>query len=105
MTTDFIVTLADGSEHARCIKYAQDLEDPRTVEKLEIERLFWAQSHIDWKIITEKEVDETVAENIEWFHPKKNASSLKPITEQEIEVVRMEIEVEVFAGFRPLNEI
>lgn len=105
MTTDFVITLKDGSEHARCVKYAQDLEDPRTVDKLEIERLFWEQAHIDWKIITEKEVDVTFAKNIEWLHPKKELSSLNPISQQEIETVRKTIEAEIFAGFRPLNEI
>lgn len=105
MTTDFVITLKDGSEHARCIKYAQDLEDPRTVDKLEIERLFWEQNHIDWKIITEKEVDVTFAKNIEWLHPKKEFSSLNPISQQEMDLVRKTIESEIFAGFRPLNEI
>lgn len=105
MTTDFLVRLKDGSEHARCVKYAKHLEDPATVAKLEIERMFWEQAGIDWKIITEKEVDKTIVKNIEWLHPKRDVGMLNPLTETDIDTVRTTLELEVFAGFRPLNEI
>ena len=40
LTTDFVITVVDGEQSrdiARTIKYAKDLEDIRTIEKLEIE--------------------------------------------------------------------
>ena len=105
MTTDFLVTLRDGSEHARSVKYVQELEDPRTVTKQEIERVFWEQSRIDWKIITENDVNITAVKNVEWLHPKRAIGKLHPMTEREVNTVRRNIEPEIFAGFRPLNEI
>lgn len=44
MTTDFLITIKDKDRNidiARTCKYAKDLDDYRTIEKLEIERRYW----------------------------------------------------------------
>lgn len=72
MTTDFLVTVKseEGIKYvALAVKPSLDLEDKRTVEKLEIERLFWETKNIEWGIITEKEYDDNFTYNMDWFHP------------------------------------
>jgi len=79
MTTDFVVTVRQsvGSiEQARTVKYAQDLQSKRNLEKLEIERCYWQRRNIDWGIVTEREVSKTLAENIKWLHPYLDLNDL-----------------------------
>lgn len=58
MTTDFLLTVrqpnGDFKSVARTIKYQQDLNSLRTLEKLEIERRFWMSQGVDWAIVTEE---------------------------------------------------
>ncbi len=66
MTTDFAITcLRDGKQEevSRTLKYSQDLESKRTIEKLEIERRYWQSRQIDWGIVTEKEMSSALTQN------------------------------------------
>ena len=67
LTCDFMVTTNDGLK-ARTLKTASELDNPRTLEKLEIERRYWALQKVDWKIITEHEITHQKAKNIEWLY-------------------------------------
>jgi TnsA endonuclease N terminal/TnsA endonuclease C terminal len=72
MTTDFLITVEKPiglREIARTIKYAQDLNEKRVLEKFEIERVYWGNRNISWSIVTEKDIDITTVENIKWLHP------------------------------------
>lgn len=65
--TDFVLTVNKGFGNetlARTIKYMDKLLDKRTIEKFEIERIYWEQKGVDWGIVTEKDIDRTVAFNI-----------------------------------------
>lgn len=67
-TTDLIIDLErDGKivTIARTIKPAEDLGKPRTIEKLEIERRFWAAQGVDWAIVTERELPTVLCRNLE----------------------------------------
>lgn len=71
MTTDFLITIRRNnkvSDIARTLKYACDLDNYRTIEKFEIERKFWASQGIDWGIVTEKEINAVMADNIKELH-------------------------------------
>jgi hypothetical protein len=71
MTTDFVLTITKGLnsfDRARTIKYAQDLQSQRTLEKLEIERRYWARRNIDWAIVTEREISRVFAQNVRLLH-------------------------------------
>ncbi len=71
MTTDFVFTISEGLntyDQARTLKYAKDLESQRTLEKLEIERRYWARRNIDWAIVTEHEISRVLARNIQMLH-------------------------------------
>lgn len=67
MTTDFVITTENG-DVARSVKLSSELEKPRVQEKLEIERLYWKKRGIDWRIVTEKEIDYQKARNLEWIY-------------------------------------
>jgi hypothetical protein len=70
ITTNFLLTVKepDGSERyvARTVKNTSELKRKITWEKLEIERRYWSQKEIDWKIITEKQLPRQLTKNIEW---------------------------------------
>jgi len=74
MTSDFLVdsTLKDRPQFALQIKYAKDLEDRRTVEKLELERRYWHSKGIPWFVVTENDICRDAVKNIEWFSPILN---------------------------------
>ena len=65
-TTDLLIHKGD-SWIARSVKPSRDLEDQRTLEKLEIEREYFARRGIDWKIITEKQLSRDLVQNLNWL--------------------------------------
>jgi hypothetical protein len=71
MTTDFLVDTHSASQPKFAIqaKYAKDLQEPRVVEKLELERRYWQQKSIPWYIVTEQEISKTVFDNIKHLYP------------------------------------
>lgn len=71
LTTDFLITIVEnGIEKniARTLKYSKDLEKKRVIEKFEIERTYWSEKGIDWKIVTEKDISDILVKNIIWVH-------------------------------------
>jgi len=59
-TTDFFITIITNGKTeqiARTVKYAKDLSNERTMEKFEIERLYWVNRGVDWKIVTEHDIN------------------------------------------------
>lgn len=87
MTTDFLVTIKQSGkfvEQARTIKYSNDLSSKRTLEKLEIERVYWLEENIDWGIVTEKDIDPVIADNVSWLYEYKNLSALNPLTHKDV---------------------
>jgi hypothetical protein len=72
LTTDFVVTLVEGMreyEIAFAVKPSADLGSARTLEKLELERLFWTARKIPWRILTEREVPRALVKNLRWVQP------------------------------------
>lgn len=80
LTTDFIVDLKPGGQHSRkaiSAKYAEELDDPRVLEKLELERRYWLEKGIPYCIITEREIPKTLIENVKWVRPFLTKFELK----------------------------
>lgn len=75
MTTDFVINV-DSKEFVRTLKYAGDLEDARTIEKLEIEREYWQRRNIDWGIVTDKEIPKILCENVKWVRKEYHNSDV-----------------------------
>ena len=72
LTTDFLITLSiDGKrvEQARTVKYAADLQSPRVLQKLEIERCYWEARQINWGIVTEHDIPTVLSDNVEHLYP------------------------------------
>jgi hypothetical protein len=87
MTTDFFITLPrsiEVIEQARTLKTAKDLQSERTLEKLEIERRYWQNRDIDWGIVTEQEIPQALAKNVDWLHAFFRIEDLSPLSETEI---------------------
>jgi len=77
VTTDFVIDVGTGytkAIKARSTKYSDDLNDIRTIEKLEIERTYWHEQGVDWGIVTECEIPLGLASNVEWVHSAQDSS-------------------------------
>ncbi|RUM53573.1 MAG: heteromeric transposase endonuclease subunit TnsA [Marinomonas sp.] len=68
VTTDLVVELNNKPSIAVAVKYASDLDNLRTVEKLQIEKLYWEEHGYEWKLFTDQEIPAIVKENLEWLH-------------------------------------
>lgn len=67
LTCDFMITTQNGFK-ARTIKCTSELQNARTLEKLEIERRYWQELGVDWRLVTEHEIPLQKVKNIEWLH-------------------------------------
>ena len=72
LTTDFLITVVDqnGCDRtlARTLKYASEIESKKgkgILEKFEIERRYWRELGVDWGIVTDYQIPETLVSNIE----------------------------------------
>jgi hypothetical protein len=72
MTCDFMLTTSLGCK-ARTIKQVSELSNKRVIEKLEIERRYWNRLGIDWKLVTDRDIDVPKAQAIEWVRQDNEA--------------------------------
>lgn len=87
MTTDLLIDLKiDGqiSTQAISIKYRQDLEDARVIEKQEIEKRYWETEQIEFFIFTENEVPRTLIQNIKWLIPHIHSFDLQKAVQRQV---------------------
>lgn len=68
MTTDLLLTVRESNGNhkqvAWSVKYKKDLEDLRTIEKLEIEKEFWNSQGVEWSIVTEEQFTVDLINNL-----------------------------------------
>ena len=66
MTTDLLITYADGSYEALSIKNDRSAfeEDPRVAEKLKIEKTYWLLKGVTYRIVFTEDVNVEEARNI-----------------------------------------
>ena len=62
LTTDFLISRGDRLE-ARTIKSAGELQNKRICEKFSIEYAYWKSKGIDWKIVTDRNINKDKALN------------------------------------------
>ena len=108
VTTDFVLTLRDGArevELAFAIKPSAELASPRTLEKLEIERVYWTARKITWRILTEQELPRALVKNMKWIQSHLDLAVSGGYTAEQITRIRMAMEPEVMQGRRSLVEI
>jgi hypothetical protein len=66
MSSDFVIdsTEKDNPRFAIQVKQTEAFSNPRTIEKLEVERSYWREKKIPFFLVTEKQIPPTVFENI-----------------------------------------
>ncbi len=70
MSTDFVVDVVREGRivtEARAVKPALELEKPRTLEKLQIERVYWSHQGANWRLVTERDFLPVLVRNLEWI--------------------------------------
>jgi hypothetical protein len=108
MTTDFILTIKRGHkliDMARCVKYGKDLANQRVLEKLEIERMYHQVKKTNWGIVTENEVNATLAGNVEWIHPYREIESLHPLSADIVRRIKTVLIRKVSEEQKPLRDV
>ncbi|MGG0815441.1 TnsA endonuclease N-terminal domain-containing protein [Paenibacillus alvei] len=74
MTTDMLLTVRSSGElrfKAHSIKPVDKL-NRRVLEKLQIEQIFMKDQGIEWRLITENQINYDLVKNVEWLHSFKN---------------------------------
>ena len=108
MTTDFLITVPrtiEVIEQARTVKTAKDLQSERTLEKLEIERRYWQGRNINWGIVSEQEIPEALAKNVEWLHPFFQVENLSSLANRELARITTVLTLEISKDDTPLADI
>lgn len=104
MTTDFVLTI-DGpigkTYRARTIKPSVELAKPRTLQKFEIERRYWAERGIDWGIVTEREYCPVVADNLWRLYPHQKCE----LSPRVIQRIRDTLQPDILALRAPLTAL
>lgn len=70
MTTTFLITAkSHAGEYtaARHVKYAKDLSNARTIQKLKIEHAYWESRGVELKVVTEESFNRRTARNISFL--------------------------------------
>jgi hypothetical protein len=108
MTTDFLLTIKCGMKivhHARTLKYANEINNSRVMEKFEIERRYWEARNINWGYITENDIPFQLVENARFLHPYFSFTSLYPLTKKQVRRVIYELTERIHVDPRPLCEV
>jgi hypothetical protein len=108
MTTDFVVIVGSRTRevrYARTVKYIEKLSSIRVLEKFEIERVYWTYRDVDWGIVTELDVDLSLAANVEWVHFHRSAASVAPIKKILIRSIESYLAPRMLSGQLPLRQL
>lgn len=87
MTTDFLLDTQQNNkvvQVAISVKYSNELEDVRVIEKQELERRYWESLGIQWYLFTENEVPYTLIQNIKWLIPHMHSYDLNKASQIEV---------------------
>lgn len=108
MLTTFLVTAINeqGKEYqfARTIKDAGELEKKATIERLELQRLYWKSRKVDFGIVTPNEIPIQRSKNIEWVFPALNIEDYG-LTEPEMIRYAEQLLDSISSTDNPLNSI
>ncbi|UZQ52431.1 TnsA endonuclease C-terminal domain-containing protein [Clostridium kluyveri] len=89
LTTTFLITVkgiddAKQKYIARSVKSYTELEKKKTLERMEIEKRYWQGKGIDWGIVTQKEIPNMFAKNVEWVHSSLNSYKERGLTRDDM---------------------
>lgn len=80
MTSDLVLTVGSGQEkrlEVIACKPSEELGRRGTLEKLEIERVYWARRDTRWNIVTERDMSAALVFNLEWIDEWHEVSPTK----------------------------
>jgi len=80
LTSDFYIETPSGGS-VLSVKPTSELNKPRVLEKLEIERRYWLSKGVKWELVTEREINNIKAKNIEWLSQARNPAHLGVVAE------------------------
>jgi len=83
MTSDFYVETTSGAV-ILAVKPTSELDKPRVLEKLEIERRYWKVLNVKWELVTEREINQAKARNIEWLSQASDLSQFGLCVKQQV---------------------
>lgn len=102
LTCDFMITTTTGTK-ARTIKLSSELDNPRVLEKLEIERRYWLEQGIDWQIITEHEIPYQKSRNIEWLYSAYDIGAEDDKSDERLQPQAMMMQLIIDNGYSALE--
>lgn len=106
LTTDFVITVKKGFDAidiARTLKMSEDLLNPRIIEKLEIERVYWTRRGIDWGIVTPKDIPDAFLKNALEFRAHFSLED-HPIESEDIVIITGFLTEQISQTLLPLNK-
>lgn len=72
ITTSFLLTIKEADGHlryvARAVKDSRQIDKDAAIDRLEIQRRYWASRGIDFGLITNRDIPKQKAKNIEMLH-------------------------------------
>lgn len=108
VTTDFVLTFVEGThefEVAVAVKPSADLASHRTLEKLELERLYWSARKIAWRILTEREVPRALVKNLRWVQPHLDLVNSPGYEPEQVNRIRSGMEALIREGSASLVDV
>lgn len=103
LTSDFLIITTKG-QMARTVKMSHELNNRPILEELEIERRYWNGKGVDWRLVTEREINRQKAKNIEWLHSSKILKGL-PCDDVLLDEMLSEIEKLYLGTKNPILDI
>lgn len=97
VTTDFLIDLSNRKPLALAVKSVSSLSDVRTIEKLQIEKTYWENQGIEWRLFTDHEVSKQLKENLLWLRPMLNEDNNEVLVDAD-EVYAFLARIEGFKG-------
>lgn len=115
MHTNFLITVKKNNEESQVaisVKSLSELERRTVIEKMEIERRYWEKKAIPFYVVTEKEINKQLVDNIKWVREAlldKGIVNKKELAEklyyflQENKEKELRIILSEFDGYNELN--
>ena len=87
MTTDFLISIDNNHVIARTFKMSKELNKMSVLKKFAVEKDYWSRRGVDWGIVTEKEIDNVIVANIEFYHRSRSYLEDEKISEEHVNAV------------------
>ncbi len=101
MSTDFVITKADGSMKAVAVKREEDL-DWRVEEKLLIEEQFWRRRDVEWELVCDTDIKAVQVANVALLYDRHDAAKL-PVDAAAVQLLLAYLTPHMVEGILPFG--